>query len=93
MKPTSNPNLSASKGKFLEPSPVSKPNRSSSYELHPSLKAMVRAQPFSRHENENPCNHLLDFEEMCSCLSILGMTQERLRWKLFPFPLMGKAKQ
>ena len=54
---------------------------------------MVRAQPFSGLENENPCNHLLDFEEMCSCLSISGMTQETLRWKLFPFSLIGKAKQ
>ena len=34
-----------------------------------------------------------EFEEMCSCLSISGMTQETLRWKLFPFSLMEKAKQ
>jgi hypothetical protein len=54
---------------------------------------MVRAQPFSGFENENPYNHLLDFEEMCSCLSISGITQETLRWNLFPFSLMGKAKQ
>ena len=44
-------------------------------------------------ENENPCNHLLEFEEMRSCLSISGMTQETLRWKLFPFSLLGKAEQ
>ena len=30
---------------------------------------------------------------MCSCLSISGMTQETLRWKLFPFSLTEKAKQ
>jgi len=35
---------------------------------------MVWAQPFSWHENENPFIHLLDFDEMCSCLSISGMT-------------------
>ena len=54
---------------------------------------MVRAQPFSGLENENPCNHLLDVKEMCSCLSISGMTQETLRWALFPFSLTEKAKQ
>jgi hypothetical protein len=54
---------------------------------------MVRALPFSGHNDENPCQHLLDFKEMCSCLYILGMTQETLRWKLFPFSLMGKEKQ
>jgi hypothetical protein len=93
MKPTSVANPSTSKGEFLEPAPISKPTRSSSYELHPSLKAMFRALPFLGHVNENPCNHLLDFKEMCSCLSISGMTQETLRWKLFPFSLTGKAKQ
>jgi hypothetical protein len=77
---------------FHEPPPLSKPNRLSSYELHPSLIAMVRALPFSGHDDDNPCQHLLDFEEMCSCLSISDMTQETLRWKLFSFFLMGRAK-
>jgi len=51
------------------------------------------AQPFSRHHNKGPYNHLQEFEEMCSCLSISGMTQETLKWKLFLFSLIGKAKQ
>jgi len=93
MKPTSNSNLSASKGELLEPTPVSKPTRSSGCELHPSLKAMVQAQSFSGHYCENPRHHLLAFKEMCSCLSISGMTQETLKWKLFPFSLTGKVKQ
>ena len=91
MKKTPTLNDFASNGEF--PKPPSKPNLSSNYELHLSLKAKVWEQPFLGHENENPCNHLLEFEEMCSCLSILGMTQETLRWKLFPFSLVEKAKQ
>ena len=54
---------------------------------------MVEALPFSRIENENPFHHLHEFVEMCSCLSISGITQETLRWKLFPFSLTEKAKQ
>jgi hypothetical protein len=54
---------------------------------------MVQAQPFLGHYNENPCHHLLEFEEMCSCLSISSMTRETLKWKLFPFSLTGKVKQ
>ena len=54
---------------------------------------MVRAQPFFGLDSENPCNHLLEFEEMCSCLIISSITQENLKWTLFPFSLMGKAKQ
>ena len=71
MKPTPNPTLSASKGEFTKR--PSKPKILSGYELCPSLIVMVRAQPLSRFEHENPCNHLLEFKEMCSCLSILGM--------------------
>ena len=84
-------NLSTSKGEFSEPPP--KPNLSSSGELHPGLIAMVQAQPFSGCDNENPCYHMHQFEEMCSCLSISGMTLETLKWKLFSFSLIEKAKQ
>jgi len=91
MNPTSNPYRYASKGEFAEPPP--KPNLSSGGELHPGLIAMVRAQPFLGHDNENPCQHLLEFEEMCSCLIISGMTQQTLRCKLFTFSITEKVKQ
>jgi hypothetical protein len=91
MKTTPIQYWSASKGKFSEPPP--KPNFSSGCELYPGLIAMVRAQPLLGHYNENPYHHLHEFEEMCSCLSISGMAQETLKWKLFSFSLMGKAKQ
>jgi hypothetical protein len=29
----------------------------------------------------------------CACLCIAGMSDKTLRWKLFPFSLMGRAKQ
>ena len=67
MRPTSNPYLFASNGKFAKPPP--KPKLSSGSEFHPGLIATVRAQPFSVHDSENPCNHLLEFKEMCLCLS------------------------
>ena len=54
---------------------------------------MVREQPFLGYELENPYHHLREFEQMCSCLSIAGMAQETLRWKLFPFSLAEKVKQ
>jgi len=93
MKPTPIQNLFASKGKFFEPPLSPNPILSSGRELHPGLIAMVRAQPFSGHDNEDPCNHLQELEEMCSCLSISGMIDETLRWELFPFSLKEKAKQ
>ena len=93
MKSTPIQYRSTSKGEFHEPPLPPKPTFSSGCELCPGLIAMVQAQPFIGNNNENPCHHLHEFKEMCSCLSILGMTQETLKWKLFPFSLMGKAKQ
>jgi len=85
--------LSTPKGEFLEPPQSSKPITASSYELRPGFIAMVQDQSFSGLENEDPHNHLREFEQLCSCLTIDGMTQETLKWKLFPFSLLGSAKQ
>jgi hypothetical protein len=93
MKPTTIQNPSALKGEFLEPPSFSKSKLSFGYELHPRFNAMVRAQPVFGYDNEDPFDHLREFKETCSCLSILGMTQEILMWKLFPFSLKGEAKQ
>jgi len=86
-------NLSAPKGEFVEPPQSSKPITDSSFELRPGFIAMVREQTFLGHDNENPYHHLREFEQLCSCLSIAGMAQETLRWKLFPFSLNERVRQ
>ena len=53
---------------------------------------MVQDQSFSGKDEENPYSHLNEFEQTCACLRIAGMSYETLRWKLFPFSLMGKDK-
>ena len=42
---------------------------------------MVWKRPFSREIHEDPYEHLQEFEELCSGLVVLGMTQEALQWK------------
>jgi hypothetical protein len=37
--------------------------------------------------------HLQHFLEICSTFSIRGVTQDAVRLRLFPFSLLGKAKQ
>jgi hypothetical protein len=81
--------LSTPRSEFYGPPSSS----SSSYELRPGFIAMVRNRPFSGAINEDPYNHLQEFEELCLCLVIAGMTQETLRWKLFPFSLIGRVEQ
>jgi hypothetical protein len=85
-------NISAPKGKFIEPPQSSKPIIASSYELCPGFIAMVWDQAFSGLDYENPYHHLREFEQLCTCLTISGMSQETLRWKLFPFSLNKRAR-
>ena len=84
---------SAPKGKSLELPQSSHPILTNGYELCLAFIAMVRAQPFSGREYENPYTHLREFEQLCSCLIFSRMTQETIKWKLFPFSLLGRAKQ
>ena len=54
---------------------------------------LIQEQSFSGEGDENPYSHLQEFELTCACLRIAGMSDKTLRWKLFPFSLIGKAKQ
>jgi hypothetical protein len=54
---------------------------------------MVWDQSFSGKDDENPYPHLNEFEQTYACLRIVGMSDETLRWKLFPFSLKGRAKR
>jgi hypothetical protein len=71
----------------------SKPILSSGYELSPEIINILQDQPFPGDVSENPYSHLCDFEQICACRHIEGMSDETLRWKLFPFSLMGEAKR
>jgi len=53
----------------------------------------IQEHIFSGNSSENHYSHLADFEQTCSCLKIMGMADETLRWKLFPFSLTGRAKK
>jgi hypothetical protein len=87
-KPSSH-SLSIPRGEFYElPS-----SSTSGYELCPDLIALVRELSFSRLSSKKPDYHLHEFEQLCLCFAFASMTQDVLRWKLFPFSLKGKAQQ
>jgi hypothetical protein len=52
---------------------------------------MVQTNTFLGIEEEDPYHHLQQFGQTCDCLHIEGMSDETIRWKLFPFTLKGKA--
>ena len=47
---------------------------------------------FHGMENENPYNHIRDFEEVCTTLKEGDIDMELLKLKAFPLTLIDKAK-
>jgi hypothetical protein len=64
-----------------------------SFELKPTLINMVQQSPFCDKASEDANAHLQYFLGICSTFTIRGVTQDAVRLRLFPFLLLGKAKQ
>ena len=76
----------------LEPPKSIEPILIPGYELRLYFIKLIRDQSFSGEGNKNPYSHILEFAQTCACLRIAGMSDNTLRWKLFSFSLMGRAK-
>ena len=63
------------------------------FELKSSLINMVQASPFCGKPNEDANAHLQNYLELCKTVTIRGVTADAIRLRLFPFSLLGKAKQ
>ena len=63
------------------------------FELKPALINMVQASQFYGKAHEDASAHLQHFLEICSNFTIKGVTQDGILLRLFPFSLLGKAKQ
>ena len=67
--------------------------RDNGFELKPALINMVQASQFCGKAHEDGSAHLQHFLEICSTFTIRGVTQDAILLCLFPFSLLGKAKQ
>ena len=67
--------------------------RDNAIELKPALINMVQAIQFCGKAHEDASAHLQHFLEICSTFTIKGVTQDAILLHLFPFSLLGKAKQ
>jgi len=63
------------------------------FELKSNLINMVQASPLCGKPNEDANAHLHNFLELCKTITIWGVTADAIRLHLFPFSLLGKAKQ
>ena len=63
------------------------------FELKPALINMVQASQFCGKAHEDASAHLQHFLEICNTFTIKGVTKDAILLRLFPFLLLGKAKQ
>ena len=63
------------------------------FELKPALINMVQASQFCGKAHEDASAHLQHFLEICSTFTIKGVSRDTILLRLFPFSLLGKAKE
>jgi hypothetical protein len=63
------------------------------FDLKSSLITMAQASPFCGKPNEDANAHLQQFLEICNTFTMKGVSPDAVRLQLFPFSLLGKAKQ
>jgi hypothetical protein len=76
----------------LKPLESIEPILTPGFELSPSFIQLIRDNSFSGEGDENPYSHLWEFLQIYGYLRIAGMSDNTLKWKLFPFSLTGIAK-
>ena len=63
------------------------------FELKPALINMVQANPFCGKPHEDANDHLQHVLQVCNTFTVKNVTADAIRLRLFPFSLLGKAKQ
>ena len=63
------------------------------FELKPALINMVQASQFCGKAHEDASAHLQHFLEICSTFTIKDVPRDAILLRLFPFSLLGIAKQ
>jgi hypothetical protein len=63
------------------------------FKLKPALINMVQQSLFCGKASEDVNAHLQHLFKICITLTIRGLTQDAVRLRLFPFSLLGNAKQ
>jgi hypothetical protein len=67
--------------------------RNRNFEIKTGHITMLQASPFCGKPNEDASAHLQQFLDLCSTFIIRVVEEDAIRLRLFPFSLLGKAKQ
>ena len=73
-----------------QPSCITLPQTNATFELKSGMIQMLPV--FRGLDQENPYQHVREFEDICGTMRINHMTEEALKLRLFPFSLKEKAK-
>jgi hypothetical protein len=63
----------------LKPPESSEPILTPGFELSPCFIKLIHDKSFLGEGDENPYSHLQEFEQICACLCITGMSDNTLR--------------
>jgi len=63
------------------------------FELKPALINKVQGNQFYGKAHEDASAHLQHFLEICSTFTLKGVSKDAILLRLFPFSLLGRAKQ
>jgi len=63
------------------------------FELKPRLINMVQSNQFCGKAHEDASAHLQHFLEICSTFTISEVPRDAILLRLFPFSLLGRAKE
>jgi len=72
---------------------IAVPNTTRAIEIKPAHLTLVSANQFTRMEHEDPYTHLSTFYELTATMGFEDQDNDASYMRLFPFSLIGKAKE
>ena len=66
--------------------------QANNFEIKPGLIQMLQQSSFGGNSSEDPNTHLTNFLEICDTIKLNGVSEEAIKFRLFPFSLREKAK-
>ena len=76
---------------YTNPSCIQVPAVTGHFEIKPSTISYL--PNFYGKSNEDPYQHLNEFNDLCTTFNVQHLTENALKLRLFPFSLKDKAKQ
>jgi len=71
---------------------VRPPVEANKFQFNPMFITLFQQDQFGGYPIENPNNHIASFSEKCDTIKMIGVSNDAILLRLFPFSLKDKAK-